>query len=180
MAHAYFVVSKTGDATEIRHSSFCGWKVFGPGQKGAYCSTSSIWPAFKTQPDYRCLFLPCLWRWRWQSLARERAGSTDTLCPVAQTWSGSWRLGQSHWVLVVTWSFYFGGISLVLAIQFPVSVPRMQVTLPLVPKQAHSCTSSISASGIQVVYRYHYPAPQSLHWVTGHSITLPCVISSIK
>lgn len=93
---------------------------------------------------------------------REQAAQTCS-AQVAQTWSGSWRLGQSHWVLVVTWSFYFGGISLVLAMQFPVYVPCMQVTLPLVPKQAHSCTSSISASGVQVVYRYHYPAPQSLH-----------------
>lgn len=69
--------------------------------------------------------------------------------PRAQTWVGSWKLGQSHWVLVVTSGFYFGGISLVLATQLPVYVPFMQDTLPLVPTWMHSWISSTSARGFR-------------------------------
>lgn len=100
--------------------------------------------------------------------------------PGAQTWLGSWKLRQSHRVLVVTWSFYFGGVSLVLAMQLPFCVPFMQVTLLLVPNWVHSCISSISARGLQVGYHYHYPVPPSLHGVTGHFVALQSKISSIK
>lgn len=56
----------------------------------------------------------------------------------------------------------------------------MEVTLPLVSKGVHSSICSISARGVQVGYRYHYPVPQPLYGVTGHFVTLRGEISSIK
>lgn len=59
------------------------------GQRGAFRSTSSIWPAFISCPDYSCLFLLCPWRSRRQSLGSEKTDSTDMLCLLAQIWLGT-------------------------------------------------------------------------------------------
>lgn len=90
---------------------------------------------------------------------REQAAQTCSARWHRRGWEpGSWE--QSRWVLVVTWSPYFGGVTLGLVMQLPVYVPCIHVTLvdpTVVLNWEHFCTSSVSASGVELVYDYHYP-----------------------